>query len=253
MCIINYVYDNFTMEIKMNYIYDSYSDAGTRENNEDSLVVCEGKNGFIAAVADGLGGYRGGEIASALVVESLREQFENDPDPDMARLLENANEYLLQKQAELGLKMKTTAAAVMINNGQTVFANIGDSRIYAFKDSCIVFQSTDHSVAQMCVDAGEITAQQIRTHEDRSVLTRTLGGRHGVRADITVFDEMAYDSLLICSDGFWGCVSEQEMCSTLEQSATPQQWLEKMRKLRNENVNQDNDNNTAVVIFIKEV
>jgi serine/threonine protein phosphatase PrpC len=68
-----------------------------------------------------------------------------------------------------------------------------------------------------------------------------------------VFDEMAYDSLLICSDGFWGCVSEQEMCSTLEQSATPQQWLEKMRKLRNENVNQDNDNNTAVVIFIKEV
>ncbi len=236
----------------MRFLYDSYSDIGKRDKNEDSFLVCEREGALIAAVADGLGGCRGGEVASAFAVDELKQRFEANAALDLGKALEEINSGLLLKQRELGMKMKTTICAVLINAEHTVAANIGDSRIYAFKDDRIVFQSTDHSVAQMCVDLGEITPEGIRTHEDRCILTRSLGSKQDIRADITVLDNSSYDSLLICSDGFWGGVVEQQMCSALEQSETPGEWLGTMRKLCGTEINSDNDNNTAVVINIKE-
>ena len=235
----------------MKYSYDTYSQIGTRKNNQDSFVVCEGKNGLTAAVADGLGGYKGGELASKLFVEELEQAFESDGF-DLKETVGTANELILEAQSELENKMKTTAAAVWLNGEQAVIANVGDSRIYAFKDAEIVFQSIDHSVAQMCVDYGEITADQIRDHEDRCILTRSLGGKAEVAVDISRLENTDYDSLLLCSDGFWEHVFESEMCSALKQSQTPQQWLEKMVECRERRVTDDNDNNTAVVIMLGE-
>lgn len=231
----------------MKYSYDTYSQIGTRKNNQDSFVVCEGKNGLTAAVADGLGGYKGGELASKLFVEELERAFESDGF-DLKETVGTANELILEAQSELENKMKTTAAAVWLNGEQAVVANVGDSRIYAFKDAEIVFQSIDHSVAQMCVDYGEITADQIRDHEDRCILTRSLGGREDVEIDVYIIDISEIDSILICSDGFWEHVVEKEMCDALKESETVQQWLGKMCLCREQNVGQDNDNNTAVVI-----
>ena len=171
---------------------------------------------------------------------------------DLEQTLLCANEKILQAQEEFDNKMKTTAAAVWLGGEQAVFANVGDSRLYGFKDGEIVFQSTDHSVAQMCVDYGEITADQIRDHEDRCILTRSLGGREDVEVDVYYVDISELDSILICSDGFWEHVVEQEMCDALKSSETAEQWLEKMCACREENVGQDNDNNTAVVIKFRE-
>ena len=236
----------------MRFLYDSYSDIGKRDKNEDSFLVCEREGALIAAVADGLGGCRGGEVASAFAVDELKQRFEANAALDLGKALEEINSGLLLKQRELGMKMKTTICAVLINAEHTVAANIGDSRIYAFKDGRIVFQSIDHSVAQMCVDSGEITPDMIREHEDRCILTRSLGGRQYVGIDTVVAYNDDYDSLLICSDGFWEFVYEDEMCEALKSSQTPQQWLEKMRRCREEKVGMDNDNNTAVVIMIGE-
>ena len=193
----------------MKYLYDTYSHIGSRRSNQDSYAVCIGENGFAALVADGLGGYSGGELASAICVDTVEAAFD-------------------------------------------VFANVGDSRLYAFKDGRIVFQSIDHSVAQMCVDCGEITPDQIRDHDDRCILTRSLGGKQYVGVDTVVAYNDDYDSLLICSDGFWEYVYEDEMCEARKTSQTPQQWLEKMRKCREDKVGMDNDNNTAVVVIIEE-
>ena len=231
----------------MKYNYDAYSRIGTRRNNHDSFVVCEGRNGLAAAVADGLGGYKGGELASKLFVEELEKGFESESF-DLRQTFISANENILRAQEDLDNKMKTTAAAVWLSEDKAVFANVGDSRLYGFKDGEIVFQSTDHSVAQMCVDYGEITADQIRDHEDRCILTRSLGGREDVEVDVSIIDISEIDSILICSDGFWEYVVEQEMCDALKSSETVRQWLEKMCACREENVGQDNDNNTAVVI-----
>lgn len=235
----------------MNCIYHTYSHIGTRHNNQDSYTVCSGRNGFAAAVADGLGGYKGGEIASKLFIEEFESAFESEGF-DLEQTYAEANEMILDAQEEYNNSMKTTAAAVWIDKTRTIIANVGDSRVYAFKGGAIVFQSIDHSVAQMCVDSGEITPDMIRTHEDRCILTRSLGGRSEVPVDISRLDNTDYDSLLLCSDGFWEHVYEQEMCETLKQSQTPQQWLEKMVTCRRSNVTSDNDNNTAVVIMTGE-
>ena len=236
----------------MKYLYDTYSHIGTRKSNQDSYAVCIGENGFAALVADGLGGYSGGELASAICVDTVEAAFENTDGFSLDLALTEANENILQMQQELDNAMKTTAAAVWIGKKETVFANVGDSRLYAFKNGRIVFQSIDHSVAQMCVDCGEITPDMIRDHEDRCILTRSLGGKQYVGVDTVVAYNDDYDSLLICSDGFWGGVVEQQMCSALEQSETPGEWLGTMRKLCGTEINSDNDNNTAVVINIKE-
>ena len=236
----------------MKYLYDTYSHIGTRMSNQDSYAVCIGENGLAALVADGLGGYSGGELASAICVDTVERAFEKSDAFSLDAALTEANDNILQMQQELDNAMKTTAAAVWIGEKETVFANVGDSRLYAFKDGRIVFQSIDHSVAQMCVDSGEITPDMIREHEDRCILTRSLGGRQYVGIDTVVAYNDDYDSLLICSDGFWEFVYEDEMCEALKSSQTPQQWLEKMRKCREDKVGMDNDNNTAVVVIIEE-
>ena len=235
----------------MKYIYAAYTQIGTRKNNQDSYVICEGRNGLAAAVADGLGGYKGGELASKLFVEELERSFESDGF-DLGETLQTANELIIQAQQELENKMKTTAASVWLDGEQAVFANVGDSRLYGFKNGEIVFQSVDHSVAQMCVDYGEITADQIRDHEDRCILTRSLGGREDVQVDVDVMDINEIDSILICSDGFWEHVVEDEMCAALKDAGSVQQWLDMMCARREENVGRDNDNNTAVVIKLWE-
>ncbi len=236
----------------MKYFYDTYSMLGTRKNNQDSYAVCEGANGFAAIVADGLGGYKGGELASKLCIEQFETAFEQNTEFDIEQALLGANEIILDAQQQLENRMKTTAAAVRINSEDTFIANIGDSRVYVFKDGGIVFQSIDHSVAQMCVDSGEITFDQIREHEDRCILTRSLGAKIYAGIDVYCLENDEYDSLLLCSDGFWENVLEQEMCECLKQSQTPQQWLEKMRECRENRVGHDNDNNTAVVIMTGE-
>ncbi len=235
----------------MNFIYDTYSHIGTRRNNQDSYTVCWGRNGFAAAVADGLGGYIGGEIASKLFVDEFESAFESEGF-DLVQTYDEANEIIIDAQEQYNNRMKTTAASVWVDKSQTLVANVGDSRVYAFKHGEIVFQSTDHSVAQMCVDSGEITPDMIRIHEDRCILTRSLGGKAEVTVDISRLENTDYDSLLLCSDGFWEHVFESEMCSALKQSQTPQQWLEKMVECRERRVADDNDNNTAVVIMLGE-
>lgn len=234
----------------MRFFYDTYSEIGSRKGNQDSFTVCEGENGFAAAVADGLGGYKGGELASYLCIEQIQRAFEFEKPFDLEQALVDSNDIILKQQQVLGNAMKTTAAAVFIGKKQTVIANVGDSRIYAFKDGEIVFLSIDHSVAQMCVDEGEITFEQIRQHPDRCILTRSLGGKAYVVVDVDTLENSEFDSILICSDGFWEHVLEQEMCDALKQSQTPKQWLDKMRKCREDRVGRDNDNNTAVVIMI---
>lgn len=239
----------------MNYSYSSCSGIGTRKNNEDSLIVCEGRDRIAAAVADGLGGYKGGEIASALFTEQLRSDFESSEAEgtlDLCECFGKVNSSILNRQEIENSKMKTTAAAVCVTADKTVIANVGDSRVYAFKDGGIVFCTTDHSVAQMCVELGEIDTDGIRSHPDRSVLTRTLGSREDVRTDLTELDTNSFDSLLLCTDGFWNYVHESDMCRALNASDTPQQWLDEMMKRRSETVSDDNDNHTAIAIMFKE-
>ena len=232
----------------MKYLCESYTHVGGRDNNEDALLVFGSPNGILLVVADGLGGHDCGEVASGIAVDTLKEEFSKESfDPvDAIRL---ANSRIMQRQAESGLYMKTTVCVAWLHDDKAQFCHVGDSRIYAFKDGLIQYQSVDHSASQMAVSVGEITPDQIRSHPDRNKLIRALGVDNDVRVDSVELDGIYYDSLLLCSDGFWEFVLEQEMTATRSSTNDPAVWLNKMREIHAPRVPYGTDNNTAIVLI----
>ncbi|MBE6713756.1 MAG: serine/threonine-protein phosphatase [Ruminococcaceae bacterium] len=233
----------------MKCLIDFYSDVGGRGNNEDALFADFSENGILLMVADGLGGHDSGEVASALCIDCIKKDFYAGGEFDPARAVSIANFEIKRKQQETGRKMKTTVTIAWIRAKDTVLCHVGDSRIYAFKDNGIAYMSTDHSASQMAVAAGEITFDQIRTHCDRNILVRALGGSDEAKADIRVISNDSYDSLLLCSDGLWEYVLENEMIGAKLESASPGQWIEKMRAIHKTRIPANNDNNTAVALM----
>ena len=233
----------------MKYLCDSYSDIGGRENNEDALLVFGSPNGILLVVADGLGGHDCGEVASGIAVDTLKWEFSAEGfDPVSAIKL--ANSRILEKQAESGLAMKTTVSAAWINNdGGVWLCHVGDSRIYAFMDGAIVYQSLDHSASRMAVAVGEITLAEIRNHPDRNKLIRALGADGEVKVDSFMLEGGRFDSLLLCSDGFWEYVLEDEMIATRLRNTDPAVWLSEMRRILTPRLPEGADNNTAVVLI----
>jgi serine/threonine protein phosphatase PrpC len=111
----------------------------------------------------------------------------------------------------------------------------------------------DHSVPQQAVLAGEITQAEIRHHKDRNKLIRALGQKGDVKADISEFEDVSEGNhaFLLCTDGFWEYVEENDMMQTLAESPNPVIWINKMTELLQQRVNGKNDNNTAVAVWIK--
>ena len=234
----------------MPYIHDSYTDLGGRKNNEDAFITSQKDKAFLYVVADGLGGHDSGELASKIAVNEIKNFFDADPysfDPVSA--IKSANAKIIQEQINTGLKMKTTIVLAYVTSDQIVFAHVGDSRAYAFKENSIIYQSVDHSVSQMAVSLGEITTDQIRNHEDRNILTRALGVDENVKVDIFSVPCGQVDAALLCTDGFWEYVYEEDMQKTLSVSNNPDVWLNKMREILDKNVPLNNDNNTAITIM----
>ncbi len=233
----------------MGYSHKAYSRTGNRDKNEDSYCVFTGERVLCAALADGMGGFSGGEIASETVIQAFEQALERDVMTLPVNIILYANDMILQRQKELGNKMKTTAAVVRIDDTGAHIAHVGDSRVYAFKDAKVVFQTLDHTAAQMSVEVGEITPQEIRSHPDRCVLTKALGSSDELRPSLTQLPKDSFDCILMCTDGFWGSVTEKDMCNCLSQSRSPQQWLELMQEIRDKNILNDDDNNTAIAIM----
>ena len=233
----------------MGYSHKAYSRTGNRDKNEDSYCVFTGERVLCAALADGMGGFSGGEIASETVIQAFEQALERDVMTLPVNIILYANDMILQRQKELGNKMKTTAAVVRIDDTWAHIAHVGDSRVYAFKDAKVVFQTLDHTAAQMSVEVGEITPQEIRSHPDRCVLTKALGSSDELRPSLTQLPKDSFDCILMCTDGFWGSVTEKDMCNCLSRSRSPQQWLELMQEIRDKNILNDDDNNTAIAIM----
>lgn len=233
----------------MKIAYSEYTDVGGRKNNEDSLTVAVGEQGYLFVVADGLGGHDNGEEASAIAAESIKYSFEREGaafDPE--RAIVRANELILKKQAEEKSSMKTTVTLAWVGEHRTYLAHVGDSRIYAFDGERIVYQSLDHSVSQMAVTAGEIRPTELRSHSDRNKLTRALGVSEDVRPYVYMLDNSEYTGLLLCSDGFWEYVYEEEMLASVKSSEEPRKWIDELRKLHDGRARGGHDNNTAIAV-----
>ncbi len=254
------------------------SDVGMqRPMNEDSLAVveCQVVQESLSAgigvyvVADGMGGYEGGEIASAIAIATVTEELlrhfvtpqfssttgEPNADQIMAWLsaaVQTANQHIHEDRTARGNEMGTTLVATIITGDFAYIANVGDSRAYLLRhDEPAIKQVTvDHSLVQRLVATGQITEDEAKYHPYRNVVFRSLGERLNVEID--TFTERLYpgDRLLLCSDGLSNMVSEADMARLLAASADPQDACTAL--ITEANAAGGSDNITAVVIYIEE-
>lgn len=237
----------------MNVKIAALTDIGGRTNNDDTVSKRQKDDSSWVFVGDGLGGYAGGKMASEAAAKALMDASHRGSlliDSRMQEAAAAANEAVLSVQREKRGNMKTTMVFLTIEDGRAKWMHVGDSRLYHFHCGRIVTQTKDHSVSQMAVLMGEITSQQIRFHEDRNRVLRALGSE-SAKPEIsqTVMLTSGEDVFLLCTDGFWEYVYEEEMEGLLQKSITPEQWLEAMQQLLLTRVPQDNDNFTAAAVF----
>ena len=231
----------------------SHTDIGGRDENEDSILAQQTEGFILAAVADGLGGHGGGKAASSLAIQSLGEQedrLKTMQEDALREVCAAVNETILAAQTPL-LRMKTTLALALVSGEALAFLHIGDSRVYLFRAGKIAYQSQDHSVSQLAVLTGAIKPEQIRFHEDRNKVLRSLGSENGATPDIHLVQEPLRpgDAVLLCTDGFWEYVTEKEMIAALNRADDAQDWLAAMTRLIRRRAKKNNDNNSALAIL----
>ena len=239
------------MKISTAYVCD----VGGREKNDDTVQLIFQPDGICVFVGDGLGGYDGGRIASstaASVIEKCREEGSFLNEAQMQKAAAMANEAVYEQQKTRKGQMKTTLVVLTIEDGFAKWMHVGDSRLYHFKNGKIAGQTMDHSVSQMAVLMGEITQEQIRFHEDRNRVLRALGSDNS-KPDISKLIEISgeKEAFLLCTDGFWEYVFEDEMEETLRKAKSPEKWLKKMRGILEKRVPRGNDNYTAAAVFLE--
>lgn len=239
-------------------IFDTYefTSRGGRSYNEDAVGSrTEGDQG-VFVVADGLGGHSFGEVASACVRDTLLDGF---PclDGDPARWLEvqiaDANQCVLALQQEKNAVMKSTVAALYIMGSRAIWAHAGDSRLYYIHEGKLKAYTEDHSVAYKKYKAGEITRREIAFDEDQPRLLRSIGGVDHNEPVIRVYDEFLSpgDAFLLCSDGAWEFLDDEEIAIDLLKSKSAEQWGEYLLLRMMERIRGGNDNLTLLTVILK--
>ncbi|WP_075572418.1 protein phosphatase 2C domain-containing protein [Colibacter massiliensis] len=202
-----------------------------RSINEDSFYISE--NGDIMAVADGMGGYIGGEIASRTAVNSVAFYFANythGSAEQLKRAALYANDCILSKIAiDPSLQgMGTTLSVVAVADRTAYWAHVGDSRIYILPKGGALRQiSTDHTVIHDLLAKHRITAAEAETHPQRHVLTRAVGVERELPVDGGDFPVAPGDRILLCSDGLTGCLDEKRIAGFLADTARSERQIVK--------------------------
>jgi serine/threonine protein phosphatase PrpC len=234
--------------------YAQISSIGGRAEQQDAAGVRSSGDVLMVIICDGLGGHTGGEQASRAAVETALGTFESNPviAPEiLVSCLSAAHsrvQSLQQEAPEFG-SMRTTAVALVTDGGKAIWAHVGDSRLYHFRSGQLVSQTRDHSVPQRLAEAGEIERVAIRFHEDRNRLLRALGSSGELKA--TVSEEIAVetgDAFLLCTDGFWEWVTEEEMCGASD--ADPKTWLDALEANLRTKATGEFDNYSAVTVVL---
>ncbi len=242
----------------MNIDLFTYSDKGARPLNEDSYGVENSENRCITVLCDGLGGHDCGEIASQIAVKNIIEgisRIDELQTDAIYKVLKIVNDGLVQQQLIKPEQngMRTTAVGCIIDNKELTYFNSGDSRFYFFSNGTLSTMSKDHSVSQMSVELGEMSFDDIRFDADRNKLLKVLG-ENTTNTVGTVYKSVPYkrgDAFLLCSDGFWEYVLEEEMEIDLSKSETAKEWIEFMLVRLLLKFSNKNDNFTVVGGIIK--
>jgi serine/threonine protein phosphatase PrpC len=232
------------------------TDAGkVRQNNEDALLVGEGEDETLFVVADGIGGFEAGEVASSLAVDALKDL---PPDKPFKVAIGEANRRILAagRGDEKLSGMGTTVVAIRFGGTQSEpvaeVAHVGDSRAYLLRGGDMKPITEDHSLVAELVRSGDLTRDQAAEHPQKNLITRALGADEEVDVDTAVLPIEPNDRILLCSDGLSDMVSETRISEILAEY--PNDPERTARNLLSAALDAGgNDNITVVVIDVKEL
>lgn len=248
------------------------SDIGQiRERNEDAYlamdITLQNDNGLfplgLYVVADGMGGHQKGEIASSLAAQVSAHQILHDVflpflssdeqngsrrpiNEALIQAVQAANLAVYQQAPEAG----TTLTMALVFGHKAYVAHVGDSRAYIFNQATLRQITQDHSLVARLVELGQATPEEALTHTHRNVLYRAIGQAGSLEVDTYLQPFPVGSCLLLCSDGLWGMVSDEEIADILKYAPTPRQALEQMVAAANRKGGDDNI--TAVLVFMGE-
>jgi len=217
------------------------------------------KKGLLIALADGMGGHAGGATASRTAVEVLMQEYYGDISGDIPESLKNAllaaNEKVLAKsQSDSDCKgMGSTLTAVVIKNSKMYYAHVGDSRGYIIENDRITQFTEDHSYVAGLIKAGVNTPEEAKTHPESNIITRAIG----IKADLEVDVPRRHMTLkkgqyiLLCCDGLWGLVHNDDILRAAQEHKEPDIICEKLVEKANQNGGHDNI--TVVVARVDKV
>ncbi|HEY7762409.1 MAG TPA: Stp1/IreP family PP2C-type Ser/Thr phosphatase [Actinomycetota bacterium] len=216
-----------------------------REGNEDSFLI----EAPLYAIADGMGGHRGGEVASRLALETIDVMF-REGEGSLGDQVRAANRVVhdRSRQDRQVSGMGTTLTAVVVDDAVAHIAHVGDSRGYLLRAGDLRQITADHTLVARMVKTGEISKEEADVHPHRNVLVRSVGTEPTVDVDEDDLPLLDGDRLLLCSDGLTDMVAEQQIQAILEAEPDPQRAADRLVKAANRAGGVDNI--TAVVLDV---
>lgn len=253
------------MNSNLGYSVAAFSHIGHRKENQDRYCVLSAveTDSLLVIVADGMGGHEGGALAAQTIIETAAGMWKipNTEEPVeefLHRLVNESHAAVKEAGNKQGLMPRSTLAALYLykkaNEIKAMSIHSGDCRIIQFSGTGVIAQTIDHSLAQLKVLQGRITQEEAATDPDQNKVISNIGGDDNPEAEITTWDLSVGDHFVVCSDGFWGSYSTEDIMNLYQNEAESetdgktleerieQLFLQKLGKLSKQ------DNTTVVML-----
>ncbi len=240
----------------MNLRIHTYTKNGGKQDNEDYLDYCLDSQKGVFILADGLGAHGNGGLASKLVVQSLLSYLKIEQSVDIDRMKDaflGANDALFESQEKQNIPhMKTTVVALYINKDKAIWGHLGDSRLYYLSGNELSKVTRDHSVSYKKYLMGEIKYKDINKDDDRTSILGALGNKEKCNPEFIDMPQIIKkgDAFLLCSDGFWEYIYDEEILIDFLKSETPKQWADYMLLRHIKRTKPNHDNYSVMAVYI---
>lgn len=234
--------------------YAFKTDTGkVRQHNEDSGEVFTKGEHFLALIADGMGGHKAGDVASAMTINYFKEAWENTSEEAIETPV-HAEDWLLKTVREANLEihqyaqkhvdcngMGTTLVGALCTPSNITILHIGDSRVYYFSENKLSQKTVDHTLVNELVRSGQLSEREAENHPRKNVILRALGTDDVIEVDIQTISWSEGDLVLLCSDGLSNKVTREEMENIMnDDSLSLENKADRLVNLANEAGGEDN-------------
>lgn len=225
-----------------------------REKNEDKYIMDLQQKLFV--ICDGMGGHKGGKIASAMAAQVIERQYTSNDEQDRSVALNAAINAANQKIWQVGSdnpeyqEMGTTATAAVIEDERLIVAHVGDSSLFLLRDGQICKITTDHTLARQMVMDGLLDEDEVRTCSYNHILTRAVGVQENIEIDNYTEIIQPGDQIILCSDGLTDMLAEEEMLEIMNENKAAADPEQLARALVDAALNKGGYDNITIIVLV---